>query len=542
MRNFVFPKNYTLASMALLAILFFIIIGGTVYHQILEQKLSKIMVEKSVCDKALQSLFLSHLYLEERLNNELPHTSIAYMKHLNNFKNNVEKLKKTEHHLFPHNFNELVNNFISITHKRTQNNTKSVELEYHRAFLKLEGAINGHNIALSDIFAKSMQYEYKVALAGLILTLIVLLIVFTILFRVIFVSGQAEGEVFRLKSIIENTPDFVAMADVNGNTLYVNPAGRAMMGFGSEEDLSKYKIADYHSRTMAENIHRICIPAAIQKGVWKGDTKFKSSNGEEISTSQVLIAHKDKMGKPIYFSTIARNVEKEKADTQEIVHHEQLEKLVADVSKNFAMTDLFSVDAYIQNSLSSLGRFSHADRAIIFWLSDDGKVLNNTDEWCAPGVSSEKSKLQNIDFSQYPWFGQHMLQNKPVIVNDVANLSEEAAHEKAEWQQEHIKSLLAVPLAHNNEFTGFLGVVNVIKEREWQDDDVDLLSTLGSVLLQAKMMQSSPDMNEFQISKKTKLLTQTIAAIASTIEKRDPYTAGHQLRVAELSVKIAKKL
>jgi len=39
-----------------------------------------------------------------------------------------------------------------------------------------------------------------------------------------------------------------------------------------------------------------------------------------------------------------------------------------------------------------------------------------------------------------------------------------------------------------------------------------------------------------------RMLEQTIQAIALTIEKRDPYTAGHQLRVAELAVAIAREL
>lgn len=40
----------------------------------------------------------------------------------------------------------------------------------------------------------------------------------------------------------------------------------------------------------------------------------------------------------------------------------------------------------------------------------------------------------------------------------------------------------------------------------------------------------------------TRTLNQTIAAIALTVEKRDPYTAGHQQRVSELATAIAREL
>jgi PAS domain S-box-containing protein/putative nucleotidyltransferase with HDIG domain len=41
---------------------------------------------------------------------------------------------------------------------------------------------------------------------------------------------------------------------------------------------------------------------------------------------------------------------------------------------------------------------------------------------------------------------------------------------------------------------------------------------------------------------KQRLLTQTVQSVALTVEKRDPYTAGHQSRVAELSVLVAREM
>jgi putative two-component system response regulator len=48
-------------------------------------------------------------------------------------------------------------------------------------------------------------------------------------------------------------------------------------------------------------------------------------------------------------------------------------------------------------------------------------------------------------------------------------------------------------------------------------------------------------LNESQ-KKYAHILEQTIQAISLTIEKRDPYTAGHQMRVSQLSVLIAKEM
>ena len=57
----------------------------------------------------------------------------------------------------------------------------------------------------------------------------------------------------------------------------------------------------------------------------------------------------------------------------------------------------------------------------------------------------------------------------------------------------------------------------------------------------AELRVSCDALRESQ-SQYRRMLEQTIQAIAFTVEKRDPYTAGHQARVSQLAVAIAQKL
>ena len=43
-------------------------------------------------------------------------------------------------------------------------------------------------------------------------------------------SGQTQSSQSRLAAILEETPDFVGIADSEGNLLFVNAAGRKMIG------------------------------------------------------------------------------------------------------------------------------------------------------------------------------------------------------------------------------------------------------------------------------------------------------------------------
>ena len=45
-------------------------------------------------------------------------------------------------------------------------------------------------------------------------------------------------ELERLVAILEGTSDLVAMADHEGNLVYMNQAGRTLVGFGSDDDVT----------------------------------------------------------------------------------------------------------------------------------------------------------------------------------------------------------------------------------------------------------------------------------------------------------------
>ena len=83
MRTYFFSKNQVFVSIALVVMLFILALGGAISHQVLDRKLSSTISNKSLCDEALKLLFLSHLYLEERLSGELPNSSHSYKKTCN---------------------------------------------------------------------------------------------------------------------------------------------------------------------------------------------------------------------------------------------------------------------------------------------------------------------------------------------------------------------------------------------------------------------------------------------------------------------------
>jgi len=137
----------------------------------------------------------------------------------------------------------------------------------------------------------------------------------------------AERAHRRLVAILEATTDFVGVADPEQRAVYLNAAGRRLVGLGANEDLSELWISDFHPPWAAKRLVDEAIPTAVREGVWTGETSLRTRDGREIPVSQVLLAHRDDRGRPQYFSTIIRDVSEVRGLQRQLFEAQKLEAL-----------------------------------------------------------------------------------------------------------------------------------------------------------------------------------------------------------------------
>ncbi len=118
----------------------------------------------------------------------------------------------------------------------------------------------------------------------------------------------AEAIQKRLLSMLDATPDFIGISDPNGRVLYINPAGRQMIGRSRHEDLSSTRISELHPDESGRMIFEEAIPAALRDGSWHGESILRAGDGREIPVSQVVLAHRDQHGEVEFLSTVARDL------------------------------------------------------------------------------------------------------------------------------------------------------------------------------------------------------------------------------------------
>ena len=118
----------------------------------------------------------------------------------------------------------------------------------------------------------------------------------------------------------------------------------------------------------------------------------------------------------------------------------------------------------IDKVLALVGGQYEADRAYIFEFGRSpagDSIINNSHEWCAPGIKSQKGTLQNLPFDVVrPWI-ELFNERKDIIIEELEDIR--ASHQDlyALLKRQDIRRLFAVPLyAAENVLTGFVGVDN----------------------------------------------------------------------------------
>jgi len=129
---------------------------------------------------------------------------------------------------------------------------------------------------------------------------------------------------------------------------------------------------------------------------------------------------------------------------------------------------------------------------------------------------------------------------QPLVVVDV-----ESDPRFEPWIEEARKrgyaSIAAMPLAHAGEVIGALAVY-AEKRDAFGDEEVHFLTEVaGDIAIGIKGLRLEKQLEQ-SLESLRRALNQTVEAIASVAETRDPYTAGHQRHVAELSCAIGTEM
>lgn len=159
----------------------------------------------------------------------------------------------------------------------------------------------------------------------------------------------------------------------------------------------------------------------------------------------------------------------------------KLEELIARMAAEFINVDLPQVDRKIEEALGVIGESVGVDRSYLFQFSEDGARMRNTHEWCRAGIEPQRRRLQDVSTEEMSWFFRQIRAGANVVITSLAQVPAEARAEKEEWEQEHIQSLICVPMVCRDKVTGFAGFDCVVRQNSWSEKIIEVLRIASHV-------------------------------------------------------------
>ncbi|RUT09918.1 hypothetical protein DSM106972_004130 [Dulcicalothrix desertica PCC 7102] len=150
-----------------------------------------------------------------------------------------------------------------------------------------------------------------------------------------------EEERQKLVALIENSPDFIAMATLEGRGLFVNKAGQKLVGIENIDQVRQSSLMDYHTPEDSEFFTKEVLPQVIKQGSWQGEFNFKHfQTGTLIPIEYNIFTIKDhKNGQPIALATITRDI------TDRKLAEEERQKFVSLVENSTDFIGIATLDA-----------------------------------------------------------------------------------------------------------------------------------------------------------------------------------------------------
>ncbi|WP_364151487.1 response regulator [Paenibacillus sp. LPE1-1-1.1] len=125
----------------------------------------------------------------------------------------------------------------------------------------------------------------------------------------------------RLLDIVESAKDLIASVSSKGKLVYMNRAGREMLGLlnasGNEHSVEQHS----EPAMYAELVKGAAL--AREFGYWESGAELLKTNGEPLHVSMVVVAHNDEDTGELFFSCIARDISEQKMVQEELVRAKQ---------------------------------------------------------------------------------------------------------------------------------------------------------------------------------------------------------------------------
>lgn len=250
----------------------------------------------------------------------------------------------------------------------------------------------------------------------------------------------------------ENLDEYVYVADIDSYELvYMNRKAREAFNVQSAKCFMGKKC--YEVLQQCSTPCTFCTNVELKPGCFKRWRYYNSVLDKHLILFDSMVIADGRR----YRIEVAVNVNNEEEREKALGRYQNLEMLVNN-ALGVALQKP-TPDETIQTLLEHIGHILREERAYIFEKNEHGND-DNTYEWVAAGITSQKQNLQNVPpWICEPWYLQFQ-KHSHVLIRDLEDIQEQEPMMYQVLKPQGIHSLVVVPLEFDGEITAFYGVDN----------------------------------------------------------------------------------
>lgn len=121
---------------------------------------------------------------------------------------------------------------------------------------------------------------------------------------------RADEDHRKIAALVENSSDFIGLATLEGDALFVNPAGQAAMGLRDDSQVRATRIYDYVPAKEQGRLRDEILPAVAAEGRWGGEMHYRNfETGALIPMlTQIFFIKEPSTERRLALATISRDI------------------------------------------------------------------------------------------------------------------------------------------------------------------------------------------------------------------------------------------
>jgi PAS domain S-box-containing protein/putative nucleotidyltransferase with HDIG domain len=291
---------------------------------------------------------------------------------------------------------------------------------------------------------------------------------------------EAEEEMQKLASIVKHSNELVSLTDPEGNMVFLNEAGCRMLGIEPARVAEK-TIMDIIPDNLQPMVRTEVLSTLRKGGSWEGDLQYRNLKTGELTDVYAVIYTiiNSFSGAPRYFANVS-------LDTTE---RKRMEENYRSIFDN-AQEGIYRT--------TPEGRFALANRAM-------ARIL---------GYDSPEELIESVTDIPGQLYVHPEERSKTL---ELLNCEGSVKDAEVQWKRKDGCTIWVYR------------TMRAVRDEK------------GNILYLEGLVTDITDRKN-SVEKLRKALVGTVQAIASLVESKDPYTAGHQRRVADLAATIAEEM